>query len=411
VNILLYRWKVFNQDDIKEAFEKFGHEVTDVESLSFPKQGNADDLISVFRGYDAVFTVNFFIEVSNACQQLGIPYIFWTVDSPMLTMYDEAVFNSVNYCFIFDKTCYLTFKAMGVQKIWYLPLAVNAKRLDSQLSTITEHDRRLFSSQISFVGGLYDKNSYDDIYSVLPEYLAGYFDAALLAQGDLYGDNVFDRIFTPDILERLSEFVDFQKADSSLSNLELIFKSTFLGYKHAQLTRIKLLNMLADNVNKLNRVKSSDNLGTAYADNNIDTNKNFQRTGVDLYSDKDDVRLIGVNYRGTVDYMHDMPKVFRLSDINLNLTMCNIRSGIPLRVWDIMGAGGFVLTNYQPEIPDFFENGKDLVFFDSFDDCVRKAEYYLAHEDERKCIAENGFKKVLAHHSYDARIEFILSKL
>jgi spore maturation protein CgeB len=377
---LLYRWKVFNQDDIKEALEKFGHNVTDVESLSFPKQGNADDLVPVFRGYDVVFTVNFFIEVSNACQKLGIPYIFWTVDSPMLTMYDQAIFNDVNYCFIFDKTCYLTFKAMGVEKIWYLPLAVNAKRLDSQLSTITEQDRRLFSSQISFVGGLYDKNSYDDIYSVLPEYLAGYFDSALLAQGDLYGDNVFDRIFTPDILERLSEFVDFQKSESSLSNLELIFKSTFLGYKHAQQSRIKLLNMLAEQ-------------------------------NVDLYSDKDDSRLIGVNYRGTVDYMHDMPKVFRLSDINLNLTMCNIRSGIPLRVWDIMGAGGFVLTNYQPEIPDFFENGKDLVFFDSFDDCVRKAEYYLAHEDERKCIAENGFKKVLEHHSYDARIEFILSKL
>jgi spore maturation protein CgeB len=408
VNILLYRWKVFNQDDIKEAFEKFGHDVTDVESLSFPKQGNADDLVPVFRGYDAVFTVNFFIEVSNACQMLGIPYVFWTVDSPMLTMYDQAVFNDVNYCFIFDKTCFLTFKAMGVKKIWYLPLAVNAKRLDKQLSTITELDRRLFSSQISFVGGLYDKNSYDDIYNVLPEYLAGYFDAALLAQGDLYGDNVFDRIFTPDILEKLSEFVDFQKADSSLSNLELIFKSTFLGYKHAQQSRIKLLNMLAEYANKHNLIKSSD---TAYIENNIDINKNFKRSGVDLYSDKDDSRLIGVNYRGTVDYMHDMPKVFRLSDINLNLTMCNIRSGIPLRVWDIMGAGGFVLTNYQPEIPDFFENGKDLVFFDSFDDCVRKAEYYLAHEDERKCIAENGFKKVLEHHSYDARIEFILSKL
>jgi spore maturation protein CgeB len=339
---------------------------------------------------------------------LGIPYVFWTVDSPMLTMYDQAVFNDVNYCFIFDKTCYLTFKAMGVKKIWYLPLAVNAKRLDKQLSTITEPDRRLFSSQISFVGGLYDKNSYDDIYNVLPEYLAGYFDAALLAQGDLYGDNVFDRIFTPDILEKLSEFVDFQKSESSLSNLELIFKSTFLGYKHAQQSRIKLLNMLAEHANKRNLIKSSD---TAYIENNIDINKNFKRSGVDLYSDKDDSRLIGVNYRGTVDYMHDMPKVFRLSDINLNLTMCNIRSGIPLRVWDIMGAGGFVLTNYQPEIPDFFENGKDLVFFDSFDDCVRKAEYYLAHEDERKCIAENGFKKVLEHHSYDARIEFILSKL
>ncbi len=32
-------------------------------------------------------------------------------------------------------------------------------------------------------------------------------------------------------------------------------------------------------------------------------------------------------------------------------------------------------------------------------------------EDERKCIAENGYNKVLQYHSYDARIKFILDKL
>ena len=80
-------------------------------------------------------------------------------------------------------------------------------------------------------------------------------------------------------------------------------------------------------------------------------------------------------------------------------------------MWDIIGAKGFVLTNYQPEIPELFENGSDIVYYESFDDCVRKTEYYLTHEDERKCIAENGYNKVLQYHSYDARIKFILDKL
>ncbi len=387
----MYRWKVFNQEDIKEAFEEFGHNVTELESLTFPKKGDANDLIPLFGGYDAVFTVNFFNEVSNACEALGIKYICWTVDSPMLTMYDTSVFNECNYIFVFDKICYCTFKSMGVKKIWYLPLAVNSKRLTAQLASLDAADKLRFSSQISFVGGLYGKNSYDNIYDILPDYLAGYFDCALRAQGDLFGDNIFDRIFTPDILERLSEFVNFEQADSSLSSLEIIFNNTFLGYKHAQISRIKLLNMLASHFSKK---KIQD-----------------KTVGVDLYCDTDDSRLIGVNYRGTVDYRSDMPKVFRCSDININLTMCNIRSGIPLRVWDIIGAGGFVLTNYQSEIPEMFENGKDIVYYESFDDCVRKAEYYLTHSDERISIIQNGYAKVAKFHSYTARVEFILDKV
>ena len=55
---------------------------------------------------------------------------------------------------------------------------------------------------------------------------------------------------------------------------------------------------------------------------------------VDLYTDdpaKD--RLRNVIIRGTVSYFNDMPKVFAASKINMNFTIRNIRSGIPLRVW------------------------------------------------------------------------------
>lgn len=374
MKLLMYKWNVFNQEDIKEAFENAGVTVDEVDKADCDA-----DLVDMLAGYDAVFTVNFFIEVSNACKKAGIMYICWTVDSPMLTMYDNAVYNECNRIFVFDRICYHTFKNMGVTNIYYLPLAVNARRTSSQLADMTPGDRKRFTSEVSFVGGLYYKNSYDEIYDKLTPYLAGYFDSALQAQGDLFGDNVFDRIFTPDIIEQLSEIVDFRQSEDSLSDIATVFKNTFLGYKHAQLSRIQLLNLLA------------------------------ARLPVSLYSDSQDERLIGVRYRGTVDYMQDMPKVFNCSKVNINLTICNIRSGIPLRVWDIMGSGGFVLTNYQTELPEYFQNGRELVFYESFDDCLRKAEYYITHEDERKSIAENGFNEVLKHHSYDARIEAIIS--
>ena len=39
---------------------------------------------------------------------------------------------------------------------------------------------------------------------------------------------------------------------------------------------------------------------------------------------------------------------------------------------DIMGSGGFLLTNYQEDFLDDFQPGEDLVFYESEDDFLDK---------------------------------------
>ena len=70
---------------------------------------------------------------------------------------------------------------------------------------------------------------------------------------------------------------------------------------------------------------------------------------------------------GEVHYMYEMPLVFKCSKINLNITLRSIRNGIPLRAMDIMGAGGFLLTNHQNDFAMHFVDGEDYVLFG--DDC------------------------------------------
>ena len=111
---------------------------------------------------------------------------------------------------------------------------------------------------------------------------------------------------------------------------------SFLGFKLANIERVKTLNLLA----KKNKVA--------------------------LYTDEQDASLINVDFKGTVDYMDDMPKVFNNSSINLNMTIRNIRTGIPLRVWDILGAGGFLLTNYQIELTDYFKSEESIVYYEDY---------------------------------------------
>ena len=387
MKILLYRWKVFNQDDVKSAIEYFGHEVHDYTETVIDKDDETGfklrdyaELRQVFSAYDCVFSLNYFPHVSDLCEELGKKYIAWTVDSPLISLYHQSLFNKCNYIFIFDRFYCEELKNLGAEHVWYLPLAVNCSRVGKITGSLTADERNKCHSEVSFVGGMYHRNSYDEIKDKLPEYLRGYFDAAMAAQMEIYGDSIFDKVLTVDILEKLCELIDFKQDERAFSDIALVFSSTFLGFKLANIERVQILNKLA---------------------------KHFP---TDLYTDDPDKELIGVNLKGAVNYMTDMPKVFNCSRININPVMRNIRTGIPLRAWDIVGAGGFLMTSFQLEYMDFFENGKDYVYYESHDDLLRKTEYYLNHEDERAQIARNGHEKAVKFHSYEKRMEFILDK-
>ena len=71
-----------------------------------------------------------------------------------------------------------------------------------------------------------------------------------------------------------------------------------------------------------------------------------------LYTMPDAKHIEGVINLGIADYLTKMPQVFRRSKVNLNITLRSIISGIPLRVLDVLAAGGFLITTYQEEIDE-----------------------------------------------------------
>lgn len=370
---LVYRWKAYNQRDVEEALQNAGIELTffDLAYKSMDEDNVFEEkVVRLLRedSFDFVFSINYFTILSNACERVGMPYISWLCDSRLLTMHNNSVFNACNRIFVFDRVDYAEFRRLGA-KVFYLPLAANVARMDRVRSGETR------TAEIAFVGSMYaKKNEYDKCKGELTPYLQGYFDAALRAQTDVYGEDVIGELLTDDIVLKLGACLSFEKAKESFSSLPLAFAVTHLGFKLANIERTKLLTLLSGHF------------------------------PVALYSDASLPDAAGIDYRGTVDYWTQMPKVFYNSRINLNVTMRNIRTGLPLRMFDIMGCEGFLLTNYQAEIASLFEPGRDLVVYESFGDCLKKAGYYLEHEDERRTIAENGYRKICAHHTYNHRI-------
>ena len=417
MRILFYCWKAYNQADIISALRRRGHtvdtfemelgnfevdenftcrfrnmlltgeknsacnNVPDTKEDKGNERGTAETVSSV---YDAVFSVNYFPIISDICEQFsetGIKYICWTCDSPLSTMYHQSIFNKCNYIFIFDKFCYMEFKERGAN-VFYLPLAAAVERADEAL----EHQYDIANSNglsqdylydVSFIGSMYRKNSYDEIKDMLPDYVRGYFDALMKLQMEIYGENYIDGMLTAEIIDELSKHFRIEKSERSFSNISLIFSTTVLGFKIAQLERYKLLGALS------------------------------KRYDVSVFTDDENADFVLAHNMGPVRYWDESPVVFYNSRINLNFTIRNIRSGIPLRVWDILAAGGFCITNFQPELVMYFKNGEDIVWFEDEADLVKKVGYYLSHEDERKRIALNGQKKVRELHNYDVRLRVI----
>lgn len=382
--ILMYKWRAYNYLDVYQTFLALGFEI-DVVAQHLPSYDEDENfaarLIKMLqdRAYDFVFTINYFGVISDACEQAGIPYVSWSCDSPLISMYHESVYNACNYIFLFDKSSYLFFKELGVEHIWYLPLAVDVQRIDHILQNAV--DLKLYQNEISFVGSLYERNSYDSLMPTFPPYLQGYLDCAMEAQMNISGGNLLERLLTDDICIRLQQHYLLEKSERSFSDLRLIFATNVLGFKVAKEQRCSYLLELV------------------------------KKHPVSIYTNSNTHDLIKIDYRGSVDYWTQMPKVFYGSRVNLNFTIPNIKSGIPLRVWDVLGAGGFLITNYQPELELYFEPDKDLVVFEGKQDLTQKVSYYLEHEELRKKIAKNGYEKVKLNHSYNQRIDQMLNEL
>lgn len=129
-----------------------------------------------------------------------------------------------------------------------------------------------------------------------------------------------------------------------------------------------------------------------------------ERFQMDLYTLDENVKIGRAVNRGIADYMIDMPKIFRLSKINMNVTGKSIHTGIPLRAMDIMGCGGFLLTNFQEDFFRHFEPDVDFVYYTSFEEMLDKAGYYLAHDEEREKIRRSALEKMTREHTFEIRV-------
>lgn len=369
--------------DIAPGLRNIGVE-TDVykEQVSILKYVEAErDRLSEFlrkNPYDFVITYNFVQTVSDACEERKIRYAAWIFDSPQIDLYTKAAQNACNYIFVFDKMQYKRMQKQGIKNLFYLPLATNTDRVLKL--KMTKADMARYSGEVSFVGMLYENNHYNhEIGGFEPE-----------------EKKKLDEIILQKVLHWGKEYSVFGTVsdEQSMRLDKYVVPWDVYDIEHPYFHE---LYYVARKVTEIDRTCILNGLALKYK--------------VDLYTKSNTAALEGVRVHGTVSYNEEAPKVYNLSRINLNMTMRTIETGVPQRVFDIMGACGFVMCNWQEEAEELFVPDREIVLFHDMEELIYKVDYYLANEQERVQIAVNGWKKVREHYSYECALQKMLPML
>lgn len=382
MKIILYHWASYYEKDLQEILKDEGVSF-DLFCWDFADKNHDERFLDyakkklALRQYDFLFSVNYWPLLSDICQEAGIPYVCWCYDNPLnVRDIQRTLGNTVNRVYLFDRIQTEGYRKQGFQTVHHMPLGINAKRL----SKISPSDAKCnpYRSQISFIGQLYESAA-DQLMAAADDYCKGYLQALIDAQQQVYGAYFIDQSITDNFMEKINA-----------SYRSRVPGTTFV------LGRAELIYALSCEVTRRDRLILLSLLGPRFQ--------------TKFYSYNDSSIIKGVEKCPPVDYWTEMPYVFAASKINLNPSLRAIQSGIPLRALDIMGCGGFLLSNYQQELAELYEHGTEMVLYESLPDALEKAYYYLEHEEERAQIALQGREKTLRDHDMKDKLAQMFQK-
>lgn len=110
-------------------------------------------------------------------------------------------------------------------------------------------------------------------------------------------------------------------------------------------------------------------------------------------------------------YNEEKAKAFLGAKIVVNNLLYGEIWGLNVRTFEAAGIGAFQMVDWRAGLSQLFEDGKEIVSFNSLDDMHQKIDYYLQNPELRDEIAKAGKVRALREHTYELRLKLILETL
>jgi spore maturation protein CgeB len=386
MKVLFYRYRSILEPDIMHTFDEFGLETVAYEREMTVKDDTPAESVKHFSRFlmenpcDFIFSINFFPHVSEVAQIFHLRYVTWVVDAPVLELYTKMITNSCNRVFIFDKALYDEIHPLNPDCVFHLHLAGSV----SSRREIIEHPGKgadRFAHPVAFVGSLYsEKDPMDQVHD-LDDYTRGYLEGIMSAQEKVYGYYFIDELLTDEVVAKLKRSLPvYQIPEESFLTDEKLMSLFYIGNHITAMERADTFRRLSDS------------------------------TDTYIYTGSDTSAMPAIHNMGLANTLLEMPLIFNRSMININTTSKAIRTGLPLRIFDILSCGGFCISNYQEEIAELFTPGEEIVMYSSIEELCDLVAYYLDHDREREEIARAGYEKLRNNYTYEITMQQLLYK-
>lgn len=301
--------------------------------------------------------------------ELRVPVAAWFVDNPFYAIDCRHAVPNLMF-FSWDRWYLEAVKGLGITRSAYLPLGTNPERFRRMPED--DPDRKRFACDVSFVG-------------------------------DSVTDNAWraarESIGSGEVLRFLEEAIEEQYAHPELSMEEIVGRrEAAFGTTLRGVDRRRLFEMMEEEATGRFRRAA------------VQAAKRFRPH---VYGDDGWKEVIGDwgVFRGWVDYHGELPKVYGASRISLNATKLQLRTTVNQRVFDVAACGGFVLTDYRPDMETLFDMDKEVAVYRDFTELEELTGYYLENEEARGRVSKAARRRVLGEHTYRHRMRSMLGQI
>lgn len=384
MKILYIHTDVVSDKDIRNAILEM--EEASVE-YRLPEGNYSEGLLQLLekQGIELVISLKYIPLVAIVCNAMRVKYAAWICSPYDPGIYSCTVINPCNYLFIADGKLYEEFAKEGFERIYYLPLGVNEKRIQEVLQQRNNEEDE--TADLVMMQDIFPRAEMPEYQKIseceLKDATRGYLEGCIACQHQVSGLPPMTSIFPPYIWEDLEAHLPVQKSGDSVET-----------FAHA---------LDAQYFNPLITCADRDIHFNALANNSY-----FKRT--ELYTKSKGYQVEKVTCCPAVDYGRELPEIARRAKINLVITDRNWRSAIPQISWDIMAAGGFLLSNVQEDYFTVFPEKCPVLYLEERE-MLSRGIYYLNHAEERREIATELQAEVMDRHTQKKRLRKMLEHL
>lgn len=360
--------------DLSEALSELGHMVHIVELkdlLSLPISSIIEFISSINPDFALMYGVSGLIRlqkgsrVTNLFSELDIPFACLICDNPELMLETlKWARSELMHLFVWDEAYADELKALGFKNVHPFSLATNPRRFKPR--ELTAEEARRFSVPLAFVGSIPKEESIRKLQAEIS--LPGLGEAVLKVKRAYpqWSCRQCLRALGDELGPEAKRELDFFMQGTGFEKLNLYLHWRLTFERRVQIVRLLELEGLA--------VWGNDEWPIVLRDAHT--------------------------FRGSIDYETETPLLYQSAGIIIDVPSAQLLTSVNQRVFDVLAAGGFILTGFQRDLAKFFKLGEEICCYRTPNELLRLIRHFLSRPEDRKKIASAGRERVLREHTY-----------